>query len=204
MPYRLIVTDDPCKTLAGRGALLRLDASTRPTLSCRRGAVQDDGVRRRLRGPRAEPQRAVDARERLPHPRLRRRGLPRGDAPDADTALPRARCRNPATARGRCDEHRTARERDRSRVRRADAKGRNRMYARKRWAMFRRHKLYLDPLCEPNTTAASGSPTRSTTSPRWRTAAPAYDMDNVVSTCKPCHSRETTPRNGGEGREGAT
>ena len=50
------------------------------------------------------------------------------------------RCPNPATARGRCDHHRKAREADRSRARRADAKERNRMYARKRWALVRRHR----------------------------------------------------------------
>ena len=50
--------------------------------------------------------------------------------------------------RGKCLEHRRAAERERGRVRRADAKERNRFYARKRWAVVRRAKLYDDPICE--------------------------------------------------------
>src|SRR5215207_8086776 len=96
-------------------------------------------------GPRPEPRRGTAARERLRQARLRRGGG-RGLTPIR--LCLEARCPNPATARGRCDAHRKTLERDRSRARRADARERNRMYASKRWALFRRRKLFLNPLCE--------------------------------------------------------
>ena len=101
------------------------------------------------------------------------------------------RCPNPATGRARCDEHRKARETERSRVRRADAKERNRMYARKRWAMFRRHKLFLNPLCELEHDGCLGIANEVHHRIAMEDGGAPYDLDNVVSTCKPCHSRET-------------
>ena len=111
-----------------------------------------------------------------------------------------ARCSNVATARGRCDEHRKAQERNRSRVRREEARERNRMYARKRWAMVRRHKLYLNPIRELcNRTFANEVHHKIA----MEDGGAPYDLDNLVSTCKPCHSRETRREmvaRGGDGR----
>ncbi len=100
------------------------------------------------------------------------------------------RCPRPATGRGRCDEHRKLKERDRSRVRREDARQRNSFYARKRWRLRRRRHLFEHPLCERCGAVAEhvhhivdladgGAP---------------YDGGNLESLCKRCHSRVTIER----------
>jgi len=103
-----------------------------------------------------------------------------------------SRCGNPATARGRCDEHRKAQERERSRVRRAEGVERNRFYARKHWRMVRKAKLFANPLCELE---HEGICTQIAEEVHHRVAmedgGAEYDLTNLVSTCKPCHSRET-------------
>ena len=101
------------------------------------------------------------------------------------------RCPNPATKRGRCDEHRKARERDRSRARREDARDRNRMYASKRWAMFRRRKLFLDPLCQLQHPGCKRIANEVHHKTAMEDGGERYSFENVISTCKPCHSRET-------------
>jgi 5-methylcytosine-specific restriction protein A len=101
------------------------------------------------------------------------------------------RCRNPVTARGRCDEHRKELERDRSRSRRADARERNRMYARKRWAMTRKAKLFANPLCELEHDGYLGIASEVHHRIAMGDGGAKYDLKNLVSTCKPCHSRET-------------
>jgi hypothetical protein len=79
---------------------------------------------------------------------------------------------SPATARGRCDVHRKAKERERFRVRREEARDRNRIYARMRWKMVCKHKLFLTRFASSSTPAVSASPTRSTANTRWRTVGP--------------------------------
>jgi 5-methylcytosine-specific restriction enzyme A len=99
-----------------------------------------------------------------------------------------AKCPNPATAKGRCDFHRKLQERERSRVRRQEGRERNRFYARKHWETVRRRKLFEQPLCELCDVALA-------TEVHHRIAledgGEEYAPENLVSTCKPCHSRET-------------
>jgi 5-methylcytosine-specific restriction endonuclease McrA len=106
-------------------------------------------------------------------------------------------CKQPATARGRCDEHRKALERERSRARRADARDRNRMYARKRWAMFRKHKLFLNSICEICCKALATEVHHKTA---MQDGGAPYSLDNVISTCKPCHSHQTRREQTNRGR----
>lgn len=101
------------------------------------------------------------------------------------------RCPNVATARGRCDQHRKAIERNRSRVRRAEARDRNRMYAGKRWELVRRHKLYLNPLCELEHPGCLGIANEVHHRIAMEDGGAKYALESLVSTCKPCHSRET-------------
>lgn len=101
------------------------------------------------------------------------------------------RCPNPATGRGRCDAHRKTNERHRSRVRREDARERNRFYARKRWAVTRNHKLFLAPLCELQHPGCEGIASEVHHRIAMEDGGAEYTLDNLVSACKPCHSRET-------------
>jgi 5-methylcytosine-specific restriction protein A len=101
------------------------------------------------------------------------------------------RCDNPATSRGRCDEHRRAQERERSRARRQQARERNRFYARKHWAIVRRRKLTRDSLCALGHPGCLGIASEVHHKVAMEDGGAAYDMDNLVSVCKPCHSRET-------------
>jgi 5-methylcytosine-specific restriction enzyme A len=101
------------------------------------------------------------------------------------------RCPNPATARGRCDEHRKEQERNRSRSRRADARERNRMYARKRWAMTRKAKLFANPLCELEHPGCFGIASEVHHRVAMEDGGEKYALENLVSACKPCHSRES-------------
>jgi 5-methylcytosine-specific restriction protein A len=101
------------------------------------------------------------------------------------------RCPNPATARGRCDEHRKTIERDRSRVRRDEVRERNRMYARTKWGNVRRHKLFLNPLCELKHPGCLCLANEVHHKVAMEDGGAKYDMNNLVSTCNPCHSRET-------------
>jgi 5-methylcytosine-specific restriction enzyme A len=65
------------------------------------------------------------------------------------------------------------------------------MYARKRWEMVRRHKLHLNPLCELEHPGCRGIAHEVHHKVAMEDSGAKYDMDNLVSTCKPCHSRET-------------
>ena len=102
-----------------------------------------------------------------------------------------ARCPNQATGRGRCDYHRKQQERERSRARREDARERNRFYARKRWASARRHKLFLDPLCELRGPGCLGVANEVHHRTALQDGGAEYALDNLVSCCKPCHSAAT-------------
>jgi 5-methylcytosine-specific restriction protein A len=112
------------------------------------------------------------------------------------------RCPNPPTSRGRCDEHRRAKERERSRVRREATRERNRFYARKKWAMVRRRKLFNDPLCELRHPGCLGLASEVHHRIAMEDGGAEYDLDNLVSVCKPCHSRETRREQVTRGREG--
>jgi 5-methylcytosine-specific restriction enzyme A len=102
-----------------------------------------------------------------------------------------AGCPNPVTGRGRCDLHRKAKERDRARIRRAENRERNRLYARKRWRMTRKHKLFLNPLCELEHQGCLGLANEVHHRVAIEDGGDHYALDNLVSACKPCHSRET-------------
>ena len=102
-----------------------------------------------------------------------------------------AGCPNPVTSRGRCDFHREAKERDRSRVRRAENRERNRFYARKRWRMTRKRKLFLNPLCELEHPGCLRIASEVHHRVAIEDGGGEYALDNLVSACKPCHSVET-------------
>ncbi len=104
------------------------------------------------------------------------------------------RCGNPATGRGRCDEHRKAQEAQRSRARRADAQERNRMYARKRWAMTRKAKLFANPLCELEHPGCQGIANEVHHKTAMEDGGAEYDLDNLVSACKPCTAERQQAR----------
>lgn len=99
-------------------------------------------------------------------------------------------CPNPATAKGRCDTHRKALKRDRSRVRREDGRERNRLYASKRWAMTRERKLFLTPLCELEHPGCLGI-ANEVHHRAMEAGGEVFALENLMSTCKPCHGRET-------------
>ena len=111
-----------------------------------------------------------------------------------------ARCPRPATKRGRCDECRRAKERDRSRARRADARERNRFYARRRWQITRRRKLSVDPLCELGYAGCLKIASEVHHRTAMQDGGAEYAMDNLISACKPCHSAETRREQHDRGR----
>jgi 5-methylcytosine-specific restriction enzyme A len=96
-----------------------------------------------------------------------------------------------ARSKGRCDEHYRALERNRSRSRREDAKQRNRLYARKKWRMTRRRKLYETPLCELEFDGCLGIASEVHHRVPLEQGGAPYHPANLVSACKPCHSAET-------------
>jgi 5-methylcytosine-specific restriction enzyme A len=109
------------------------------------------------------------------------------------------RCPNPvrdAGSKGRCELHYRQLERERGRARRADARERNRFYARKRWAMTRRHKLYLNPLCELGHPGCLRIANEVHHRQAMENGGDEYAIDNLISVCKPCHSRETRHEQG--------
>jgi len=65
------------------------------------------------------------------------------------------------------------------------------MYASKRWAMHRRRKLFLNPLCELEYPGCLGIANEVHHRVAMEDGGDPWAMDNSVSTCKPCHSRET-------------
>lgn len=104
------------------------------------------------------------------------------------------RCPNEAEIRGRCRAHHRERERGRNRVRTKDGRERNRFYARKRWRMTRRRKLFLEPLCEY--VEANGERCRFIAEHVHHRIDLAdggaeYNLDNLMSICKRHHSKIT-------------
>jgi 5-methylcytosine-specific restriction endonuclease McrA len=67
----------------------------------------------------------------------------------------------------------------------------NRFYARKRWTMARRNKLFLTPLCALEHPGCLGIANEIHHRVAMEDGGDAYAIENFVSTCKPCHSRET-------------
>jgi 5-methylcytosine-specific restriction protein A len=65
------------------------------------------------------------------------------------------------------------------------------MYARKRWALTRRAKLFANPLCELEHPGCLGIASEVHHRIAMEDGGAPFDMANLVSTCKPCHSRET-------------
>ena len=94
------------------------------------------------------------------------------------------------TSPGRCDFHRKEKERDRSRVRRAENRERNRFYARKRWAMTRKHKLFLNPLCELEHPGCLRIASEVHDRIAIEDGGDEYALDNLVSACTPCQPRK--------------
>ena len=72
------------------------------------------------------------------------------------------------------------------------------MYARKRWAMLRRHKLSINPICELCDRTLANEVHHKVA---MEDGGAKYDLENLVSTCKPCHSRETRREVLARGRE---
>jgi 5-methylcytosine-specific restriction endonuclease McrA len=113
-----------------------------------------------------------------------------------------ALCPNPvrdAGSKGRCDFHYRQLERERSRVRREDVKARNRFYARKRWAMVRRRKLFEQPLCEyvENDESCGRIAEHVHHIIDLADGGDEYTPSNLMSLCKPHHSRITIARQRG-------
>jgi len=105
-----------------------------------------------------------------------------------------ARCGNPvrdAGSKGRCDFHYRLMERERSRSRRGDARDRNRMYAGRRWWALRREKLLQNPECELQHSGCLSLASEVHHRVAMEAGGPAWEMSNLISCCKPCHSRAT-------------
>lgn len=114
-------------------------------------------------------------------------------------------CPRYATGRGRCDEHRRAKERDRSRARREDARERNRFYARKHWLIVARHKKFENPICEhcdrELSTEVHHDPPLKLLLARGLNP---YADEFLVSLCHACHAKQTRLEQQGAGdREGS-
>jgi 5-methylcytosine-specific restriction protein A len=76
------------------------------------------------------------------------------------------------------------------------------MYARKRWATTRKAKLFANPLCELEHPGCLGIASEVHHRVAMEDGGAEYALENLVSTCKPCHSRETRREvltRGGEG-----
>jgi 5-methylcytosine-specific restriction protein A len=89
------------------------------------------------------------------------------------------RCPNPATYRGRCKPH--ARDRERT------THPNKQVYNRARWRNTRRKQLHREPLCRQCGRIATDvdhiTPIEQ--------GGKVWDMANLRSLCKSCHSRTT-------------
>ena len=110
------------------------------------------------------------------------------------------RCPNHATNRGTCDDCRKRYERERSRVRRAEGVERNRFYARKHWRIVRLPQLFEHPLCEIDGPGCLKIANEVHHRVALEDGGKPYSPSNLLSLCKPCHSRLTMR----EGRERGT
>jgi 5-methylcytosine-specific restriction endonuclease McrA len=98
--------------------------------------------------------------------------------------------------RGKCLEHRRAYERERSRVRRADARERNRFYARKHWRMVRKSYLFEHPICE-HEDGCERLAEHVHHIVDLADGGDEYDPENLTALCAPHHSRITLARQRG-------
>jgi 5-methylcytosine-specific restriction enzyme A len=96
-----------------------------------------------------------------------------------------------AGSKGRCDFHYRQMERQRSRSRREDARARNVMYASKRWWALRRDKLLQNPGCELQHPGCLGLASEVHHKVAMEQGGAAWELSNLVSCCKRCHSKET-------------
>jgi len=76
-------------------------------------------------------------------------------------------------------------------VRRADGVERNRLYASKRWRITRRHKLFTQPMCELKHPGCLGLANEVHHRVAMQDGGAPFELLNLVSACKPCHSVET-------------
>jgi 5-methylcytosine-specific restriction endonuclease McrA len=95
-------------------------------------------------------------------------------------------------------------EANRSRSRREDAKQRNRLYARKRWAMTRKEQLFQQSLCELEHPGCLGIANEVHHRVALQDGGDPYDLENLMRCCKPCHSVETMREQRRSGRGGSS
>ena len=74
------------------------------------------------------------------------------------------------------------------------------MYARKRWAMFRRHKLFLNPLCELEHDGCLGIANEVHHKVAMEDGGAPYDLDNVDLHLQALPLPGDTPRAWSRGR----
>jgi 5-methylcytosine-specific restriction enzyme A len=77
---------------------------------------------------------------------------------------------------------------------------RTRFYVSPKWRRLRALKLQINPLCEICQKAGKLVAATTVHHDIERLARPdlAYDLDNLVSCCSPCHSIEHNKRRGGQ------
>lgn len=119
--------------------------------------------------------------------------------------MPVRLCSNPgcpdvATKRGKCDAHRREAERQRSRVRRAAGVERNRFYARKHWRVVRSRQLFDHPLCEVDGPGCLKIANEVHHRVALEDGGAPHAASNLISACKPCHSRLTLREGRSRGR----
>ena len=88
-------------------------------------------------------------------------------------------CNEVASYRGRCQYHANVNDR---RIARADRQ----LYQTKRWAMTRKRKLHLDPLCN-----RCGEIATDVHHIHGVGNANPFDLSTLEALCHPCHSRQT-------------
>lgn len=113
--------------------------------------------------------------------------------------MPKKPCSWPGCGRfaevgSRCRVHAAA-------YRRQTRSANNSFYARKRWRMTRKQKLFETPLCELQGPTCLGLASEVHHRIPLEDGGAEYEEQNLISTCKPCHSRETARAVWGEGRE---
>ena len=117
-----------------------------------------------------------------------------GYALNPDAAIPQLRAAGATTAAKTANANDHAHD--------AHALDRNRFYARKRWAMVRLNKLFHDPLCELEHPGCDGIANEVHHRIALQDGGDEYAIDNLISTCKPCHSHETRREQRERGGEG--
>lgn len=88
------------------------------------------------------------------------------------------------TGKGRCQRH--ARQRDKQ-INRA---GRS-LYSTAKWKNTRKRKLFTQPICELQHPGCTQIAEEVHHRMALKDGGEPYSMDNLVSACKACHSKET-------------